>query len=530
MLASRAHWRLLIATAVLLMAMAFAAPKFFPKPIFGENRVLAELPPPPKDLKGFKDYRTGVEAYIKDQFPARAYLIPLLNRLRMLAQVPGTNRVMVGRDGWLFFENGGHLGAARNDPPMTPAEQRGWLQNLASRTATLQQQGIAYVVFAAPMKEMIYPEYTPSWFTGVDPERAGMELPRLAKLSGAGEVIYLGPAVLAAKQRGETVFSRHDTHWNGYGAYAGYAALMTRLNELGLTEGPWPRDRYPKVEAKGGPYDLAVMSGVASFVDFEFPHFTNPEVERTIQTTYLTTSSDWTKPMIIDTGQTGKPVLLMTRDSFSVEMQSLLYSHFSRLILVHDQDGFWRPDLIAKYKPDIVLLEVLEAGLPMAMDSRGDLPAPPETLVRIEKAVMSTAAARRAPHMGRTPRTLAALMDAAAPASHCNLEVATLMSGYGGVATFSTGGWISEAVDPPTSPKGLIRVKGAGADFVAPIAVDRARPDVAAFFKMPAAGPSGFTGEFVLLGAPVGAYEASVYRKTQTGWIVCKGIQPLAVE
>ena len=32
------------------------------------------------------------------------------------------------------------------------------------------------------------------------------------------------------------IFSRHDTHWSGYGAYAGYVGLMTRLKAMGVTQ------------------------------------------------------------------------------------------------------------------------------------------------------------------------------------------------------------------------------------------------------------------------------------------------------
>jgi hypothetical protein len=70
---------------------------------------------------------------------------------------------------------------------------------------------------------------------------------------------------------------------------------------------------------------------------------------------------------VIDTGQTGKPVVLITRDSFSNALLPFLYSHFSRLILAHNQDGIWREDLIDRFKPDLVILEVVESGLPLSL-------------------------------------------------------------------------------------------------------------------------------------------------------------------
>jgi hypothetical protein len=42
--------------------------------------------------------------------------------------------------------------------------------------------------------------------------------------------------------------------------------------------------------------------------------------------TFLGPRQDWTAPQVVDTGEVGKPVLLLTRDSFSNELLSFLYS------------------------------------------------------------------------------------------------------------------------------------------------------------------------------------------------------------
>jgi len=78
---------------------------------------------------------------------------------------------------------------------------------------------------------------------------------------------------------------------------------------------------------------------------------------------------------VIDTGQAGKPVLLMTVDSFSTALLPFLYSHFSRLVIAHNQEGTWREDLIERFKPDLVVLEVIESGLPASL-----APAPPASV------------------------------------------------------------------------------------------------------------------------------------------------------
>jgi hypothetical protein len=105
------------------------------------------------------------------------------------------------------------------------------------------------------------------------------------------------------------------------------------------------------------------MLGISSFVGQTFPRFENTSLEAGLKTTYLTDKTDWTSPRIINTGLESKPSIQLTMDSFSSELFHFLYPHFSRIIVSHTQDGFFREDLISTYKPNIVLLEVIESGL-----------------------------------------------------------------------------------------------------------------------------------------------------------------------
>ena len=203
----------------------------------------------------------------------------------------------------------------------------------------------------------------------------------------------------------------------------------------------------------------------------------------------------------------------------------------SRIILTHDQDGFWRPDMIEHFKPDIVLLEVIEPGLRVAM---GEGPAPsPAAAARIETVVaaeLSTSQGMRPwAQTGLAPpdaKTLAG-MAAARPAASCNPEAASLIEDSNGAMTFTGSGWMFQR-GAANSPDGLLALKGAGGTFIAPLRMDLARPDVAAFFKDPAAARSGFVGSFRIARLPPGPYAAAAYRRVGSGWIVCQGRQPLA--
>jgi hypothetical protein len=128
-----------------------------------------------------------------------------------------------------------------------------------------------------------------------------------------------------------------------------------------------------------------MLLGVSSFVKLTYQDHSDKESEGRLNTFFLGEDRTWTGPQVIDTGQAGKPVLMMSRDSFSNAMVPFLYSHFSRLILTHNQDGTWREDLINRFNPDVVVLEVIESGIPASL---GDGPQPSDAAkARIDAVV-----------------------------------------------------------------------------------------------------------------------------------------------
>ena len=512
---------MLIAGVFGLVVAAFVAPRILPPPGIEENRVLSEPLKWPTSLKELKTLRRSADGYVTDRFPPREHLIGVLNRLRMLVGVSGSDRVIVGRDGYLFFDVGTHLGAARNDPPMDGAATRGWLLHLAGRTEALRARGIPYLVLAAPTKELVYPQLAPSWLGEPSPQRPTVVLPQLARTTGAGEVLYLHHAVADATRKGWKTYSRHDTHWTGYGTYAGYVALLSRLNAMGVTGPPLPLARFPiATDRTAGPKDLALMLGVGSMVDVDFPHITNPAGQAKI--TYLSARRDMTGPQVIDTGETGKPVLLLTRDSFSIELLPLLLPHFSRIVLAHNQDGAWRPDLIDRFKPNVVIVETIEHGLPSAMDT-GPLPSATAT-ARID-AVLSAVRGldTLVPKFQTLPGTLLRAMNTARHAKGCAFDAQGIERLDHG-STVSAGGWISELRQHATSPDGYLRLQGPGIDWIVPMRVDGIRPDVAAATHEPSAERSGFLARFDAPELRPGQYALTVYRQAPGGRMVsCPG-------
>lgn len=365
------HWRWLTGLTILSLAAGFAAPLIGKPPLLQEKRALAEFPAWPRSPGDLKAFRNGVDSYVADRFPARPYLISALNRLRLPLGVSGSDRVILGRDGWMFYDNDTHLGAARNDPATTMADIQQSLMSLAGRREALQRTNIPYLVVVAPLKETLYPAQGPSWYRGPDPARCAVVLGRWAELSQAGHLLYLYDALAQPTAWGLKTFSPSDTHWTGLGAHEGYVAIMERLRTMGVAVEPaLPITAFQQIPADAeDPRDLSLMLGLSTYRPGDYPQFEPAATAYQAHTDYLSDNHSWTGPRVIDTGEEGKPVLLITVDSFSNALLPFLYGHFSRLIIAHNQDGFWRDDLIGRFKPDLVILETVESNLPFALRS-----------------------------------------------------------------------------------------------------------------------------------------------------------------
>jgi alginate O-acetyltransferase complex protein AlgJ len=129
----------------------------------------------------------------------------------------GTDRVLRGRDGWLFFRPAvesltgrGFLAAAaaggrRSDP--RPAALQ-FARHLADR-------GIRLVVVPAPAKATIYPEMLAAGAGALAPLRNPSFEPFMAEMRAAGVLVFdPAPVLLEEKARGgEPLYLATDTHW-----------------------------------------------------------------------------------------------------------------------------------------------------------------------------------------------------------------------------------------------------------------------------------------------------------------------------
>ena len=132
-----------------------------------ENRAAATWPAPPVDAASRRAWPAAFEAAFADRFGGRDRLIATHHALLARAfGVSPVDKVLIGRDGWLYFlgEDGkavdrdwrGVVAYPADEPLRIAAEFK-------RRRDFLAGHGIAYVVAIVPDKATIYPGHLPAW-------------------------------------------------------------------------------------------------------------------------------------------------------------------------------------------------------------------------------------------------------------------------------------------------------------------------------------------------------------------------------
>ncbi len=145
------------------------------------------------------------------------------------------NDVIAGNDGWLFLAGGANNPLRFYTDPnfFGEAERQGWLELLANRYDQFASRRIAYAHIAPPEKLTIYPEFFPDSLSSYE-ACPSIALPgAIAANSRRKDLqkvyVDLLPNLAIAKDDGQLLYWKTDTHWTFFGAWQAYLSLCARL-------------------------------------------------------------------------------------------------------------------------------------------------------------------------------------------------------------------------------------------------------------------------------------------------------------
>ena len=326
-----------------------------------EFRRPAPKPQTPRSLESALAWPRAFDAWFSDHYGLRAQLIRWNNALRLLVlgESP-TSEIVAGPGPSLFTTRDRAVDVFRGADPFSERELALWTQVLADRRAWCEARGVKYVFAIAPNKESIYPERFPARFDKIGPTRREQLLAHLSARADA-QVLDLTDAVRASREefaaQGDVYFPL-GTHWNDYGAFAAYRALLGHVGEL--VPGVRPRS-VDEFEFAPTDFQDDTWAGRLYLEDL----LVQPNVE--LRPRFASGLDEQfhksLKAIALDAQHrdSSLPRAVVFHDSMGEKLRPLLAEHFSRCVFRWESD--FDTALIERERPDVVIQVFVERAL-----------------------------------------------------------------------------------------------------------------------------------------------------------------------
>ena len=238
-------------------------------------------------------------------------------------------------------------------------------RKLDSLDALLKSKGIKLVVIVPPNKNTIYPEYLPPQVPVIGSQSRLDQLLAYQQQHGGFKILDIRSALLSARNKQQIYYSC-DTHWNPYGAFVAYQAILGELQISfpNLKSHTLEEYRYAPTQ---GSCDMPVLANITDVPGGQFnlvPVFKRQVIEQDWQTGNTQGSFYVQYPfneIVTTNSDSSLPRLVMYRDSFGIALIPFLSDHFSRAVYL------WAYPVDESYfdteKPDVVILEYSERYL-----------------------------------------------------------------------------------------------------------------------------------------------------------------------
>jgi len=297
---------------------------------------------------------------IEESFYTRGRLISLTANLRYKLGDRVFPKVVVGENGWLIFTAEGDIQDFQRAEAFTEEELATFRADLDALSANYAARGITLLVVVVPNKNTIYPERVPSQIAVLGSESRLEQVTSYLQGHGQTQILDLRPALRAAKAEHEIYYAT-DTHWNGYGSYLAYSAIMHELQKTFPNLAPRPVSDFKIVEREPETMDLAGNIGTTLLPESKIQFV--PQYDQ--HTSYKTVNLGGRRLMFSYNADGSLPDLVMYYDSFFFTVNPLLGEHFHQGVFVQNYSGggLWNLSWVDERQPDVVIIEFNERYL-----------------------------------------------------------------------------------------------------------------------------------------------------------------------
>ncbi len=314
----------------------------------GENRYLAEFPRP--------FTRTGFEDWVNDNIGLRTGFLELhANIMYRLLGLSPSEKICVGKDGWLFYTGDNNMRIAEGTYPLFDEDIERIAAGQKEISDYLKKRDCDYYLILPPSKVSIYYDMLKGSYTLRDTPVDIVE--RALSEKTDVKVINLKESLLEGKKQ-DKVYLMTDSHWSQAGAYTAYK----KIHEEIMPDRKEPEVELYETKVKG---EFSNMMGASNLLKDEITRETRIKDPKA-----ACVGGDNKKEFVYHNEDGNGQTCLMFGDSFfggRWNIRELLAEDYTDFIFIWSYD----PDreIIEKYDPDIVLYDMGERFL----SSLGDI-------------------------------------------------------------------------------------------------------------------------------------------------------------
>ena len=340
-----------------------------------ENRSLAEFPAVTAESLWDGTLGGNLESWYSDHVPGRTTLLKADTAVQMnLLHRPVVNEVVSAADVLLPFLDYEER-AAEEYPALAAAAA----EPFARLSGYVRAYGGTFCYAGFPEQRVYFRDKYPDYLSRHETEASAGDGAYARAMAEAGVDFLDMGAVYDAQGHPETYYSAVDHHYNYYGAYTAYRAILDHLAEAGrdlpvLTEEDldfrdlpnpyiatrnrklynlWPNEERAVIGIQRNPvpftrYDNGELS--------ERPLFVLPEADYMPTTYNLYMGGDFAET-VLETGRPELPNALIFGDSFTNALETLLYASFNetRVLDLRHYGEISLREYLDQYRPDVVL-------------------------------------------------------------------------------------------------------------------------------------------------------------------------------
>ncbi|MBP8033271.1 MAG: hypothetical protein KAZ71_01670 [Bacteroidia bacterium] len=348
----------------LIISMPFLWMNIFPieQNEFTEKRILK--PKPAFDFIHINQFFNLYTGYFEDNLGLKKPLSTLNSyyKYKLFNSSSKPDRVVIGKDSWLFSVEDGVAGDYQNLKSFTQKELQIIKQNLEEISMCYNKLNVKFYCIVLPVKSSIYPEQLPDIIKRKNQPSRLSQLTDFLKPYPTLNFIDVTKEFIKEKDSAD-VFYAHDIHINYLGGFLAYKKMIDKIKETDSRIEPMKIGYYYKLKIRIPNADLSNILSL-DYKLFNDEYYLQKGVRKKFLKVEAPTYASipmQQSPVKTIVKNANLPKVVVYRDSYFNLIMPYFSENFKECVYIWSYEMTKEP--VEKEKPDVIVLEMTEATL-----------------------------------------------------------------------------------------------------------------------------------------------------------------------